>query len=352
MGTELSNPIVGYQIEDAAGVRDEFLTFEQQLPVPGRRSLLGARADAAAAAAGLLGEHDLRDAAHSLRIAFYDVLYRDKVVDLLRRGGEDLEQTLGILREREKEGEGSGYDVLRVEQETAGLQVELGRAEAEAIAARVLFGSFFDGSLAMGSADFRGTLTTARVPWSAAEALSVALSGRVDLLALREEARQEEMELRAARRQAIPEPVLTAGWKRVAAMGDSDTGYVAALMVPLPIFGRGRFEAARSLAASSQIELREQILERRIRAEVESARARALAAWDASERLDGPTVQRTEQLREIARVAYEEGEMRILDLLDALRISSRVEMQALTSRHEAKRERIELERAMGIEVKP
>jgi cobalt-zinc-cadmium efflux system outer membrane protein len=215
-----------------------------------------------------------------------------------------------------------------------------------------LFGSFFDGSLAMGSAEFHGALTIESVPWSAEEALSIALSGRVDLLALREEARQEELDLRAARRQAFPEPVLTAGWKRVEAMGDSDTGYVAALMVPLPIFGRGRFEAARSLAASSQIELREQILERRIRAEVESARARALAAWDASERLDGPTVQRTEQLREIARVAYEEGEMRILDLLDALRISSRVEMQALTSRHEAKRERIELERAMGIEVKP
>ena len=40
IGTEVANPSVTYQIEDAAGVRDEFLTFQQELPITGRRSLL------------------------------------------------------------------------------------------------------------------------------------------------------------------------------------------------------------------------------------------------------------------------------------------------------------------------
>ena len=46
----LSNPEVAYQIEDAAGVRDEFLTFQQELPITGRRGLVRETAEAAASA--------------------------------------------------------------------------------------------------------------------------------------------------------------------------------------------------------------------------------------------------------------------------------------------------------------
>ena len=54
IGTEVANPTVTYQIEDAFGVRDEFLTFQQELPITGRRSLLHDRAAAVSAATGLL----------------------------------------------------------------------------------------------------------------------------------------------------------------------------------------------------------------------------------------------------------------------------------------------------------
>ena len=50
MGTEVRNPTVGYQLEDAAGVREEFVTFQQELPSTGRRSLLRQRAATDAAA--------------------------------------------------------------------------------------------------------------------------------------------------------------------------------------------------------------------------------------------------------------------------------------------------------------
>ncbi len=132
----------------------------------------------------------------------------------------------------------------------------------------------------------------------------------------------------------------------------SDTGFVASLMVPLPVFDRGKFAAARANAAWGQVELRQEILKREIRGEVESALVRAQAAREAAERFGAQVEQRAGELRRIARLTYDEGERGILELLDAIRTSLRMELQALAARHEAKREEIELSRVMGREVLP
>jgi cobalt-zinc-cadmium efflux system outer membrane protein len=352
IGTEMSNPSVAYQIEDAAGVRDEFLTFHQELPITGRRSLLRERSAAASAAAELLAERDLRNATYSLKIAFHDVLYRDRVVEILRRGEEDLERIVQMLRERERQGEGSGYDVLRAEQEMADLQLELGRAGAASTVSRARFGSFFGESLGMESAAIDGDFALAGSSPSAEKAIAMALVERTDLLALREEARRRELELRAARRQRFPEPTLSAGWKRVEELGISDTGFVASLMVPLPVFDRGKFAAVRANAASKQIEFRREILEREIRADVESALARAQAAREAAELFGDRFELRADELRRIAHLAYNEGEKGILELLDGFSTSLRMELQAIAARHEAKRAQIEMNRVIGREVNP
>jgi len=352
IGIQVANPSVTYQIEDAFGVRDEFLTFQQELPITGRRSLLHDRAAAVSAATGLLGRRDLQIATRSLRIAFYDVLYRASVIEILGRGEHELGETVEMLRRREHEGEGSGYDVLRAEQETGELQVEIGRAEAALAAARAGFGSFFAESLAMGSAVIEGDFALAESPWTGEEAVAIALVERTDLMALEQEFRQQELDLQAARRQRFPEPILSAGWKRVEALGQSDTGFMASLMVPLPVFQHGKYAAVRARAAASQVDLQKEILAREIRAEVQATLARARAARQTAGRFDGPVEQRAGELRRIAQLAFDEGENGILELLDAVRTSLRMELQALAARHEARREQINLDHVMGREVRP
>ena len=49
----VADPELAYQVEEAADVRDEFLTLRQELPITGRRALLVERAAAASTAAGL-----------------------------------------------------------------------------------------------------------------------------------------------------------------------------------------------------------------------------------------------------------------------------------------------------------
>jgi outer membrane protein TolC len=350
--TRVANPDVAYQVEDAAGVRDEFLTFQQELPITGRRGLLNDRAEIAASAAALGAEDDLRRDVYALKEVFHEVLYRERVLETLREGGERMERTVEILTQREREGEGSGYDVLRAEQELADLRMTLAAAVASLSASRSRFGSFFDPDLHMNAASLEGDLTpTGTIP-DVRQATASALEQRLDLRSLSAERERMDLEYKAARRRRFPEPVLTAGWKRTEALGLSDTGYIAALAVPLPIFNRGSRDSARATAEGERIALDAEILTRRIRAEVQAAVAREQATRQAAERYGEDIEPRAIELNRIARLKYDEGESGILELLDAHRTSLTMQLRALAARYEAKVAEIDRDRVIGNEVKP
>lgn len=348
----VSNPNVAYQVEDAAGVRDEFLTFQQELPITGRRGLLRERAEAASSAAGLAAERNLQADGYAVRVSFYEVLYRENALDRLQRGAKLLERVVEILDRREHEGEGSGYDLLRAEQELVEIWIATAEAEAGLSIARSRFGSFFDPALRFETAALEGDFgLTDPIP-DPNEAVERALSQRADLSALLAEAQRQDLERRAALRRRFPEPTLTAGWKRTEALGFADTGFLASLTVPLPIFDRGQIAVVRATADRQRAELEAEILEREIRAEVQAALARERAARQAAQRYGEEIERRAGELREIAQLAYDEGESGILELLDAHRTSLAMELRVLAARYEAKSAEIARDRAIGIEVKP
>ncbi len=348
----VANPELSYQVEDVAGSRDEFLTFQQELPLTGRRGLLDERAGVAAAAARLAAEGDVRADVYELKQTFYEVLYRQRVVEALRRGDELLAGTVEVLERRETEGEGSGYDVLRSQQELAELRITVAEAAAALVAAQARFGSFFDPQSGLESAMLEGHLGASGPVPDVRQATDHAMEQRLDLKSLAVQRQSLDLESRAARRRRLPEPVLTAGWKRVETPGSSDTGYVAALTVPLPIFNRGSLDAARATAEGNRIELDREILARRIRAEVLATLARERAARAAAERYGRDVERRAAELSRIARLKYDEGESGILELLDAHRTSLTMRLRMLAAQYGAKIAEIERSRVIGNEVQP
>ena len=348
----VANPEINYQVEEAAGVRDEFLTFQQGLPITGRRELLGRRAEAAATAAGLVAERDLLAEAYDLKRSFHEILYRERVLERLRYGAELLERMAEVLESREREGEGSGYDVLRAEQELAELRMTAAEAGADLAATRARFGSFYDPALNMGSVVVEGDLIPESNIPAIEQAIGDAVAQRLDLQSLVARQRRLDLERRAARRMRFPEPTLTAGWKRTEAVGLSDSGYVAGLMVPVPIFNRGRFDAARATAEGEHVELEAEILVRRIRADVQAVVARERATRGAARAYGEDVERRADELQRIARLKYDEGENGILELLDAHRTSLTMQLRALSARYEAKIAEIDRDHVIGNEVKP
>ena len=346
----LANPEIGYAIEDAGGVRDEFLTFQQEIPITGRRHILLESAEAAARSARLGAESELAAATHSLRTAFFEVIYREKSVALLREGAARIQRAVEILAAREREGESAGYDRLRAEQELAEVRLTLSEAEVALATARARFGAYFEPSRAMSSAPLRGELDPETDLPDESLALEEALLRRGDLASLRASSEHWQHEARAASRSKYPEPTISAGWKRTEALDVSDTGFVASLVVARPVFDRGQLESARARASRQRTELDLEALERQVRFEVGATLAKERAARAALERHGREVIARSAQLRQIAELAYEEGESGILDLLDAYRVSLATEMRALALRHEAKRAEINRDRALGAEV--
>lgn len=85
-------------------------------------------------------------------------------------------------------------------------------------------------------------------------------------------------------------------------------------------------------------------MERQIRAEItRTSEALALRQAAAAEDADAAG----DELSAIAEVAYREGEVGILELLDALRTASRARVRSIELRLDARLAQIALERAVG-----
>jgi cobalt-zinc-cadmium efflux system outer membrane protein len=137
---------------------------------------------------------------------------------------------------------------------------------------------------------------------------------------------------------------LFGGLKRAQIESDRERGGVFGINVSLPLFDTGRREAARWVAERTRIEAERASIERQIRAEIARA-SETLALRQAA--LADDTETAGDDLIQIAEVAYREGEMGILELLDAFRTAARAHMRSIDLRRDARLAQVALERAVG-----
>jgi cobalt-zinc-cadmium efflux system outer membrane protein len=355
--TVYPNPFVSYSREGAGYA--EFIEASQTLPWNGRLRYLRDAGHAAVGAANAAREALLWSWRSDLRVAFYRMVGSQERVQLLSRSIGEVEQLARMLRQREDEGEGSRYDRVRAARELTELRTDLRSAQSLVAAA----GARLAGFLPEGTAVPRvtGRLSLAAEAPELEELVRRALATRADYRASQRNLARDEAEEQAARRLRIPEPVVTAGVKRGNVPSGlppnpfSDatrTALAFSVSVPILAFNRGQYEVARFQAEQEQVQAQMAGLARRIRTEVQGARdvlslrQEALAAYQRE--LDSAG----SELTQITQVAYEEGEIGILELLDALRLSRAASLRLLDLQAGVKEAGIELERVVGEEVHP
>lgn len=345
--TLLPNPNVTY-LREGAGFT-EFLQGEQQLPVFGVRSVL-ARAGGAAV-----------EAAEAERDARLWLLRADarQAIARLAAGHErlaDAEATVAaiarlvqMLRVREQEGEGSRFDRVRAEQElTDARQVVMSAAIGVATARGEL-----SALVPAGAAIGRVSTTASSESLPAVEGLlQRARSARAELRALERTALRFSHESDAARRGQRPTPTVMGGFKRADDGGGArESGGVFGLTINVPLFNTGAREAARWDAERQRVERERLAVDAAIRGEVMRADEIANIHRRA---LDEVSVSRTggDELVQIADTAYREGDVGILELLDAYRTAARARIRALEVGLNARLAEIALERAVGETLWP
>ncbi len=114
----------------------------------------------------------------------------------------------------------------------------------------------------------------------------------------------------------------------------------------------GTSDVARAQAQRRQVDADATGLRIQIEMAVVTAHEGLLRRQDAAARYRRTATETAEALARIGRVAYQEGELTILELLDAERQALEAELTALELSARARLARIELDRAVGAEVQP
>ena len=345
--TVYPNPAVSYSREGAG--YNEFFEASQTLPLNGRLRYLRQAGSAAVEVTDANREAALLSLRSDLRLAFYRMVAGQERVRLLSASAGEVDLLIRTLRQREDEGEGSRYDRLRAEREIAELRTDIVAANALIAAARGKISVFLPEGTRVQSV--QGTLLVSLEPPDVETLRDRAIDSRADYRAEQKALTRFQLEEQAARRLRIPDPQVSAGVKRAdITPGVARTGVVFSLSVPLPVFNSGRYEVARYQAEQTQATARAAVLARQIQAEIQGAREVLMIRREALAAYQRELESAGAELTRITRVAYEEGEVGILELLDSLRVNRLASLRLLDLQAGVREAFIELERVVGTEL--
>jgi cobalt-zinc-cadmium efflux system outer membrane protein len=350
--TLYTNPSFNYTRESAGFT--EFFQAEQTLPITGRLGILRQAGSSAIRATEAERAFSLWQTRSSLRQAFYRVLASQNREAIYLAGLKEIDDVIRILLEREKQGEGSKFDRMRTERERAELLAESQLIRSITALERGQMLAFLPEGTSI--TKIRGSIDTKVILPATADLERRALTRREDYRAEQRRIEQFGLEQRAAERLRFPEPKINAGLKRADLgqpgfiNGSTVNGPVVGITVPIPLFNKGQTEVARFSAEQERASARLQLLSQQIRAAVaasaEAFQVRLSALDEYTKELAGTGPE----LVRIATVAYQEGEIGILQLLDAYRVQRQAQIRMLDIQAAVKESQIELERVVGEEI--
>lgn len=346
------NPTATFSREHVFDTSDVFVVARQELPISGRRRLLQAAGRSAVNAAAADARMQTVDLQASLRDAYTDLLLAQEREAALRGGIERLQALIGTLRVREEAGEGSRYDRLRGERALVDLQADLALSTGLRAQAQGALAAFLGPDVAPETLVAADALSAPGAPPTVPVLVADALANRGDYRARQLSIEQFEAERRAATQLRLPTPVFTGGLKQSNTGSASSSGYQFSLDVSLPLFSRGQAAATLATAQKTRAELESDSWRMRIEAEVRALHTLVTAHRERAARYRESATEIAESLAATGRVGYEEGELGILELLDAERQALDTRLRILDMTAAARHAAIDLDRAIGLEWRP
>jgi cobalt-zinc-cadmium efflux system outer membrane protein len=179
--------------------------------------------------------------------------------------------------------------------------------------------------------------------------IGFAVRSRADLRALELDAVAARADAQLAARERVPGPALSLGFKndRVPGADAHANGFVAGVSVPLPLWDR-RSGAIAAADAESRRRLAEvDAFRRRVAREVAEAYDAYVALETQLATLTPQLGPETRSAMRAVQVAYAEGEVTLVEWLDAVRAYQEAETILASLRADAVIRRAALERALG-----
>ena len=352
------NPTVSYQREETSeGGKtnsQNIASIDQPLEISGQRGARRAAArlrrevaEARLAAAEAQLDFDVTRA-YALAVA------ADRRAELAETGAAAFGRARTVSQTRLVEGDVSGYANRRIRLEAARYAGLLAEAVLARRAARLTMASLIapsTDSLQPLQAALDDSVSASPMLLTADSLRSLALRHRADLRAAQLDAEASDAEARLVGRERVPVPVLTAGLKNEQVVGGEDfKGFIAGISLPFPLWDRrsGAVDAANADTRRRVAEA--DVVRRRIAREIAEA-VDGLRAVDEQLAVLGPQLgAESERALLAAQVAYSEGEIPLVEWLDAVRAYQEAESSFASLRAESLIRRAALDRAVGISI--
>jgi cobalt-zinc-cadmium efflux system outer membrane protein len=293
----------------------------------------------------------IRQLQADVRRAFVALVAAQERESILNGAAEDLRALIAVLQAREEVGEGSRYDRLRGQRTLADLESERAAAAIARARARADLAAFLgpgvvpDGLVAAGS-------WRQDPPGPVDGLITQTLASRGDYQATERSAARFDAERQAASALRIPTPSVTWGMKRSMAGATTHYGSQLTFEVAVPLFNRGQAAVALASARAARADAEHAFLRGLVEAEVRSAHGAVILERARAVEYEQALVNTAEPLAAIARVAYEEGELGILEWLDAHRQLTDARLHVLDLAAAGRLAAIELDRVTGVEITP
>ncbi len=341
------NPALAWTREHVPGSgplaeREDSFVLSVPIELSGRRGAQRALARSQTAADAALAARARSAAVVRALSHFYAALAAQRRVEIARDAAARLDEAARVLARRFEQGTASGYERLRIELEAELGGSELRQAQAHASAELNELAGWLglDPPLELrGDLELSANAAAARRHDGPHAPRSLAL------------AREAVAEARRAQDSAgsawLPALEASGGVRMTGAQDETDYGYVAGLAIDLPITTRGQDVRAQAGARARLATAQADALERGARLQAERAAAELEAAQGELARFSAGTGERVQQLERAAQSAYREGQQSVLELLDAQRARTAVELRKLELALAAKHAELALRAARG-----
>lgn len=344
-----SNPTLSYLREQTGDNAQEIAALEQRVEIGGQRAarVAAARLRREAAHARLAAIESALDL--EVARAFSAVLAADRRAELATATATQFRTAGAAMSRRLAEGDVSAYEARRVNLESARYQALAAEASLVRNDARLrlhaLVGRTGDTVFAPVAVDPAGDATLA-LP--ADSLVALALMRNAELQAATLEMHAADADASLATRERTPTPSFSGGFKRESTADDGGgSGFVLGLSIPLPVWDRRAGAVSAAQAESRRLSAERDVIARRVSQEV-------AGAIESVRQMDAQVAALRTVLGDEARAAlraadtaYAEGEITLIEWLDAVRAYQEAEFAFTAVLSQAFTQRAVLERLLG-----
>lgn len=331
------------------------IALEQPLRYPGEHLAWREAAQGQARSAYALYEEEAAALYEELRARYTAAIVARQRFDVLETVAEAVSRAVEIGEIRFQEGDISPFERARLRVALATHEDELEAERKDYRDARIELAYYLLPGSHAGHHEAEEELLTVSdslayepVPLDYEAVVAEALVRRGLLEAAQAETEAREQVLRAERYARLPDLAVTAGYRSETQPGFNAPGFTMGLQVGLPVFHQRQpqVRAARAAAAAAYFEVEQ--AQRQIELDVHDAYERMRSYQDRIERIADELLMGSDQLLEDALYVYEEGEIGLVDLLDAVEATQTARLLRIELVAEYNLSRFAMERALGV----